>query len=248
MTIDILFEDDYILAIDKPAGIVVNRARSVQGTTIQDWVEENYSILFNAHPQTAEEKDRYFIFKNRSGVVHRIDKETSGVLLIGKTVDSFERLQQAFKQRTVRKTYTTLVHGRVEPREGSIDAPIGRLPWNRERFGVFAGGRESHTRYTVTKLYQRSMHDLYSLVDVFPTTGRTHQIRVHLHYIHHPVVSDLFYAGRKRVKEDRIWCSRLFLHACRIVVTHPIEGRVLTIESSLPSELQSALNSLKSID
>ena len=132
MDISILYEDDDLLAIDKPPGVVVNRAESVKGETVQDWTETYLSF-----PRRRESNDSDF--ESRAGIVHRIDKETSGILLIAKNPIAFEKLQSQFKDRTIKKTYLALVHGDLVPSEGEIRAPVGRLPWNRERFGIVPG-------------------------------------------------------------------------------------------------------------
>jgi 23S rRNA pseudouridine1911/1915/1917 synthase len=168
-----------------------------------------------------------------------LDKETSGLLIVAKTISAFENLQSQFKERKVTKTYIALVHGVVEPKEGEIIASVGRLPWRRERFGVLPGGREAITKYKVI-----SYHSLitdhgsqFTLVELYPKTGRTHQIRIHLKFIGHPIVGDYFYAGRKTARDDREWCPRLFLHASKITFFHPVTGKEVKFESELPKDL-----------
>lgn len=227
----ILYEDEHLLVIDKPAGWVVNAAQSVKTETVQDWIVRNFKF------QISNDQLR------RSGIVHRIDKETSGVLVIAKTPEVFENLQQQFKERKVEKTYVALVHGGVLPKEGVINAPVGRLPWNRERFGVLAGGRPAETSYRVIANYV--LHTTsYTLLELSPKTGRTHQLRVHLKSIGHPIVGDEFYAGRKTAREDRKWCPRLFLHAKSISFAHPVSGEKVNVVSELPEDLQKALAQL----
>ncbi len=237
----ILYEDPSLLVINKPSGMVVNRAESVVGETVEDWLASNFQFPISNFQD------------KRHGVVHRIDKETSGVLLIAKTPEVFEELQRQFKAREVEKTYVALVHGHVSPEEGIINAPVGRLPWNRERFGVFPGGRPAETKYKAIKHFSPqhlASHvpppTSYSLVEFYPKTGRTHQIRVHAKSIGHPVVADTFYAGRKTSRGDRKWCPRLFLHASRISFTHPVEGRRMTIEAPMPEDLQWVMDQLTS--
>ena len=227
----IIYEDQALLVVDKPSGWIVNEADTTTSQPVlQTWLKSlDYPLA----------KSR----EERSGIVHRLDKETSGVLLVAKTKEAFESLQEQFKSRMVQKTYTALVHGRVEPSEGEIEVPVGRLPWRRDRFGVLPGGRESKTSYKLEGYYQREAQK-YSLIKAFPKTGRTHQIRVHLKYIKHPVVGDEFYAGRKTARQERKWCPRLFLHASEIKFVHPKDGRSLSFESSLPSDLTSVLKSL----
>lgn len=228
----VLFEDDSLLIIDKPSGMVVNNAVSVKGETVQGWIEKNFQFeIFNFQ-------------ECRNGIVHRLDKETSGILLIAKTRLAFEELQRQFRDREVEKTYVALAHGKIEIRSGTISAPVGRLPWNRERFGVLPGGREAETRYRVIKLLSHSdkkkIEEL-SLLELYPMTGRTHQIRIHLKHIGHPVVGDSFYAGRKTARNDRKWCPRLFLHAAKISFTNPQSTTRIQIESPLSEDLQKVL-------
>lgn len=236
MKLPILYEDGSIVIVDKPSGVVVNRAESVKGITVQDWMEKTYPQSFE--DQTSPE------FSERSGVVHRLDKDTSGVLVLAKNPASFEIVKNQFKSREVTKKYAALVHGKVEPPEGSIHAPIGRLPWNRMRFGVFTGGRDAFTDYTRDTLYKGSDNDDLTLLTVTPHTGRTHQIRVHLQYINHPIVGDMLYGGRKTSKKDNEWCSRIFLHAKELRLKSPESGKELTIISPLPDDLQKILRTL----
>lgn len=236
MAPNIIFEDESVLILDKPAGIVVNRADSVRGQTMQDWVEEKAFDTFD----TSKPFDT---FRKRSGIVHRLDKETSGLLVVAKTKKSFEDLQSQFKKRTVKKTYTALVHGKVEPEEGTINVPVGRLPWNRERFGILPGGRKAETDYQADKYLQGEGKE-YTLLTLRPKTGRTHQIRIHLKYLGHPIVADEFYAGRKTARADRQWCPRLFLHASKISFKHPTSKRMVSFESALPTALKSVLSKL----
>lgn len=245
MNISILFEDEDILVINKPAGIVVNRAESVKGETVQDWVEEKLRITNDE--LRIEEKD----FKDRAGIVHRIDKETSGILLIAKTPQAFSELQRQFKERLVKKTYLAVAHGLLVPDEGEIRAPVGRLPWNRERFGIVPGGKESVTRYKVLQQIsiqhnsgnpRDSRNLLLSLVELYPETGRTHQIRVHLKYISHPIVGDFLYAGRKTSRDDRTWAPRVMLHAWKITFSHPKTGAELAIEAPIPDDMKEIIH------
>lgn len=233
MTPEIVHEDDDLLIINKPAGWIVNEAKTTAGNpVIQTWIKENFDF------------DTASNFDYRNGIVHRLDKETSGILIIAKTKSAFEKLQKSFKDRKVKKTYTALAHGKIEPKSGNVDSPVGRLPWNRERFGVLPGGRDATTEYEVDGYYKDNGGEEYSLVTLFPKTGRTHQIRIHLKHIGHPIVSDSFYAGRKRNRVDRKWCPRLFLHASQIRFTHPVSGNDLTVRAPLSEDLASALGTL----
>ncbi len=216
----VIFEDKNLLVITKPAGWIVNESTNTgNNPVLQDWLSQNFD---------------YEISKNkelRSGIVHRLDKETSGILLVAKTSDVFEKLQKEFADRNVKKTYIALVHGKVQQEKGTIDAPVGRLPWKRTKFGVYEGGRPAQTEYKVIKNYGN-----FSLLELHPKTGRTHQIRVHLKHIGHPIVSDPLYAGRKTNREDRKWCPRLFLHASELSILD------MNFKADIPSDLKSALN------
>ncbi len=232
MNIPILYEDGQIVVINKPPGIVVNRAESVKGETVQAWVENKFKI------QNVEVRIEDTDFRDRAGIVHRIDKETSGILLIAKSSEAFRELQRQFKERLVKKTYLAIVHGKLVPAEGEIRAPVGRLPWNRERFGVVPGGKEAVTRYArISNFKFQISNEELSLVELYPETGRTHQIRVHLKYINHPIVGDYLYAGRKTSRSDREWAARVMLHAYKIHFTHPTTGQILAIEAPIPDDM-----------
>ncbi|MDE2590184.1 MAG: RluA family pseudouridine synthase, partial [Patescibacteria group bacterium] len=187
-------------------------------------------------------------FYSRGGIVHRLDKETSGVLVVAKNPESFGKLKEQFMTRTTEKVYQALAHGKITPPEGEINAPVGRLPFNRMHFGVIAGGREAVTHYKVLSYYQAKFgkqKEALSLVELYPKTGRTHQIRVHLKYLNHPIVADPLYAGRKVGREDRRVLSRLFLHAVRLTFSHPKTGEKMIIEAPFPEELATFLQTLE---
>ncbi len=236
--IPILYEDDDLIVINKPAGIIVNKADTTKGEiTVQDWAEEKLKI--KKEKLKVEQGDD---FLNRGGIVHRLDKETSGILLIAKNPASFLELQRQFKERIVKKTYIALAHGKVVPEEGEINVPVGRLPWNRKQFGVVAGGREAKTKYkVVSSKYYEVVKDELSLLELYPETGRTHQIRVHLKYIGHPIFGDFLYAGRKTQRDDRKYLSRVFLHAAKISFLHPRTGEEISFTAALPTELENIL-------
>lgn len=237
MDIKIIFEDKYFIVIDKPRGVVVNRAESVKDETIQEWVEKKYTSDDSSVVERSEEA-----FYQRAGIVHRLDKETSGLLLIAKDPQTFEKLQRQFKERTIKKKYIALVHGKVIPARGEIVATVGRLPWNRERFGVLAGGREAATSYKLLKFLSLPTGEIFSLLEVTPLSGRTHQIRIHLKYIGHTIVGDNFYAGRKTYRRDIKFCPYLFLHAAYLSLPHPATGQNIEFKSDLPAELLTVLS------
>lgn len=275
--VKIIYEDNDLLVIDKPAGMVVNRAETVKRETVQDWVEtkikmKNKQSLISRKLENEKIK-KESDFLNRSGIVHRLDKETSGLLIIAKNEESFYELQRQFKEREVEKKYLTLVHGKVSPEKGKIEAPINRNPFDRKKFGVFLGGREAVTEYRVAGYYQKSQtgchaefisaspkdkgipkqvrndsesreKEFFTLVEVSPKTGRTHQIRVHFKYIGHPVVADEIYAGRKTSRDDRQWCPRLFLHASYLRFRQPKNKLKIKLESPLKQDLNLVLSNL----
>lgn len=249
MNLPILFEDDALLVIDKPAHVVVNRAQSVKGETVQDWAAlrfksqiTNPNVQMNITPEHWSLDIGHCEFCGRAGIVHRIDKETSGILLIAKTPEAFVELQRQFKARAIKKTYLAIVHGKLVPEEGEINAPIDRLPWNPQRFGVMPGGKASVTKYKVYNSYKN--YNDYTVVEVYPETGRTHQIRVHLKYINHPIIGDYLYAGRKTSRDDRKGeAPRVMLHAWKLSLAHPVTKKTLAIESPIPDDMNSIINS-----
>ena len=245
----ILFEDTDLLVINKPAGITVNRSQTTTGEkTVQDLVEEYLHIggVGEKNEESEGEEEDISDFLGRSGIVHRIDKETSGILLIAKNEKAFVNLQSQFKQREVHKTYQALAHGRVVPEKGEMNVPVGRLPWNRRQFGIVAGGRESVTFYEVMGYYRTDdkRREVVTLVKLRPITGRTHQIRVHLQYLGYPIFSDFLYAGRKTQREDRKLLERVFLHALEISFLHPRTNTRMELTAPLPSELEKVMDHL----
>lgn len=272
----ILFENESYLIIDKEAGITVNRSDTTSGEiTLQDLIDEyiqktqRTQIVGKSENQLSRISDRSDNltdrksdspsipsfpndsdeeFRKRSGIVHRLDKETSGLLIVAKNPKAFENLQAQFKERKVDKNYIALVHGKLTPPTGEISAPVGRLPWNRKRFGVLAGGREAVTHYeTISNIKYPISNETMTLVRLFPKTGRTHQIRVHLKYINHPIFADPLYGGRKTSRKDRALLPRIFLHAEEISFEDPETGEGVMFESKLPEELEKFIDSLEKI-
>jgi 23S rRNA pseudouridine1911/1915/1917 synthase len=231
----IVYEDDDLLVVDKPAGLVVHpaagppagRAGMRRGTLAGG--------LLAQRPELAGVGGG-----ERPGIVHRLDRDTSGLLVAAKNEAARANLARQWKERRVEKGYLALVHGRLEPLEGVIDAPIGRDPRHRQRMAVIEGGRAARTAYRVRQylIADETGEVWYSLVDVRPSTGRTHQIRVHFAALGHPVVSDRVYGRRSPV------LGRQFLHAYRLTFRHPADGRPLEFESHLPDDLSLALGQL----
>lgn len=230
-TPQIIFQDQDLMIIDKPSGMVINDSQTAMARqTLQGWLTKfDYEIS----------KDNLL----RSGIVHRLDKETSGIVIVAKNASCFYNLQDQFKSRLVSKNYIALAHGELDQSVGVIKEAVGRLPWGRGKFGVMIDGRDAITHYKVLKIFTRDS-DKYSLLELEPKTGRTHQIRIHLKHIGHPIVADAFYAGRKTSKRDRQWCPRLFLHAYKISFIHPVSKKKLTFMANLPVDLQEVQNQL----
>jgi len=200
--LDILFEDEYLICINKPAGMVVHPA---PGHTENTCV----NALLN-HCPLPSSRDL------RPGIVHRLDRDTSGVLIVAKTLEAQHKLAKDFSMRLIRKEYLAVTSG--HPKSSIVAAPIGRHPVKRKEMTILSGGRDAQTQ--VELLISRGE---FSLVKMVPTTGRTHQIRVHLKYLNTPVLGDSTY-GPKRLN-CRLKIERQLLHAHRIIFSHPILGR-----------------------
>ena len=252
---NIVFENDQFLVLDKPSGLVVNNSETVRQETLQDQLAKYLKL-----------KSSDLGVGDRAGIVHRLDRETSGLLVVAKTEASFENLQSQFAARQVKKEYLALVHGRIGKEKDLIKISMVRVG-KFGKFGVLkkheVGGRVTETEYELYKRYllaDEKFNELlassftksrrnylkvhaqnYSFLKVFPKTGRMHQIRVALKFIGHPVVSDLIYAPSKLLKFDRMWCPRLFLHSAGISFNDPNSGKKLNFKSELPQDLKKAL-------
>lgn len=226
-----MFEDAAIEVVDKPAGMVVNNAQTVKEETVQSWFANKVDL----GKGTGE-------FWEKGGVVHRLDKDTNGVMVLAKTPDAYEKIKQQFMERTTLKKYVALVHGKMNEDNGLITATIQRHPKDSRKFTV--GGEIDRSAITEWKVIQTLTKDGddYSLLELTPHTGRTHQLRVHLQSIHHPIVSDSIYGYRKKLKGDLSWCPRLFLHAKYLEFTHPVSGNRVHFEAQLPEVLQNLLH------
>lgn len=229
---EIIHSDSNFVVLNKPAGMIVNNADTSRDVfTVQDFLEEKFPGIILSEDESE--------FAKRGGIVHRLDKETSGVIIVALNEAAFLDFQSQFKNRTVAKEYTALCHGKVVE-EGEINVPIGRLPWNRMRFGVIPQGREAHTLFKVIeyKTFKNGKNsEILSLVRVYPRTGRTHQIRVHFQYAGFPIFADNLYAGRKNISRDRKFLNRHFLHASKISLLHPVTHKKTEFEAPLSPEL-----------
>ncbi len=238
--LDVVFEDDTVIVIDKPAGMVVHPGSGNQQGTMLNALLHHAPALGNVP---------------RAGIVHRLDKETSGLLVVAKTLPAQTHLVRQLQARTVKRDYLALVHGNVE-RDGEIDAPVGRDPQNRVRMAVTGGGKEARTRYRVVDQFPEAR---VTLVECSLDTGRTHQIRVHMQSIGHPLVGDGVYrSGRHFFKDaddtagspaalmkalDAV--GRQALHARRLAFVHPLSGETLSFESPLPEDFRQLLDALR---
>jgi 23S rRNA pseudouridine1911/1915/1917 synthase len=239
--LEIVFEDADLLVINKPAGMVVHPAAGNWHGTLVNAVLHHCPDLEGVGGA------------HRPGIVHRLDKDTSGLILVAKNDAAHRALQAQFKARTVHKTYLALVHGWLRPERGEINAPIGRDPRNRQRMAVvsLSQGRAAVTQYEVRQYLEHVMGNSrvsgasdarYTLVACHPLTGRTHQIRVHLAHIRHPIVGDVRYGGGRRAS---LACPRQFLHAERIRFILPATSQEVEVAAPLPADLQAVLDGLQ---
>jgi len=217
---DVIHEDPHLLVVDKPAGLVVHPGAGKERSTLAGGLLHRFPDLAGVG------------VTGREGIIHRLDQGTSGLLLVARSNEVHQLLQAQLQKREIRRSYLALVHGVPAMPTGTIDAPIGRDPAYPTRKKVVAGGRPSRTHYRV-----RSSHEVAALLEVDLETGRTHQIRVHLAAIDHPVVGDRAYSRRR----DPIPVRRMFLHAYRLDLIHPITGDQLAIESPLPADLAAVM-------
>lgn len=223
IALNIVYEDDCMLAVDKPAGLVVHPAPGHQTGTLVNALLHHCSYLAGIGGV------------QRPGIVHRLDKDTSGLVMVAKTDAAHQSLTRQFKDRTLTKVYLALVKGKVASDNGIIDSPIGRHKIHRKKMTSGAPhGREAKTRYEVI---QRFGHFTY--LRLYPKTGRTHQIRVHLASIKHPVLGDTLYGGSLDPKYPGL--SRQALHAHRLELLHPESGQPLVLESPLPPDMAAYL-------
>ena len=230
----ILFEDDYLMAVDKPPGLVVHPAPGHPGATLVN------GLLFHC----PEVKDIGAV--QRPGIIHRLDKDTSGVILVAKCSLAHEKLSYQFKERKIRKEYLALVWGHMLSASGRIDFPIGRHPKDRKKMSVNSfRGRRAETLWHVKEIFTRA-----SLLELDLKTGRTHQIRVHCAAINHPILGDEIYGKnrqntirKKDGSEKKI--PRQMLHAWRIAFEHPVEKKEMVFEAQMPDDMKEILDSLK---
>lgn len=221
--LDIVYEDDDLIVVNKPSGLVVHPAPGHTHGTLVNGLLKHCNQLSNMNGET------------RPGIVHRIDKDTSGLLVVCKNNFSHKNLSEQLKNKTTTRTYIAIVTGSISHNLGRIEAPIGRDPSNRKKMAVVPNGKPAVTHFKVLKRYRD-----FTLVELNLETGRTHQIRVHMSYINHPVLGDPLYGVKKQTTE-----FGQYLHAMKLGFIHPRTGEYLEFSSELPKEFLDKLNDLK---
>jgi 23S rRNA pseudouridine1911/1915/1917 synthase len=223
----VLSEDDDIIVVDKPRGVAAHPTPGWTGPTVIG------GLLAAGHAVATSGA------AERQGIVHRLDANTTGVMVVAKSEPAYSALKRAFREHAVDKRYHALVQGHPDPLRGTVDAPIGRHPSGDGRFAVVSGGRPSVTHYDTLEAFRAA-----SLTSVDLETGRTHQIRVHMAAIRHPVAGDLLY-GADPVLAARLGLTRQWLHAVSLTFAHPADGRQVSFTSAYPADLAHALDVLR---
>ena len=233
MEIPILFENDEVVVINKPAGLMVHSDGRTKKPTLVDWILEKYPAIAGVgEPQAG---------MDRPGIVHRLDEDTSGALVIAKTAESFEHLKGQFKDRETQKEYHAFVWGHFKENEGVVDEPIGRSSGDFRRWqagrGIRGEVREAMTRWQAALQFEDENGELFSFMHLFPKTGRTHQLRVHMKYLQRPIVADSLYGPSKPLA---LGFHRLALHARKLTFSL-LNGQEMTIEAPYPPDFAEAL-------
>jgi len=223
----VVHEDDDVLVVDKPVGVAAHPSPGWDGPTVLGGLAAAGYRLSASGPQ------------ERQGIVHRLDVGTSGLMVLARSDRAYTALKDAFRERTVDKTYHALVQGHPDPLTGTVDAPIDRHPTSAYRFAVVAGGRDSITHYTTLEAFRHA-----SLLEIHLETGRTHQIRVHMAALRHPCVGDVTY-GADPTLARRLGLDRQWLHAVRLGFAHPADGRYVAYSSDCSADLRQALEQVR---
>lgn len=230
--LDLLYEDEHLLVVNKPAGLVVHPAAGNWSGTLQN-------ALLHHDPELVK--------LPRAGIVHRLDKDTTGLMVVARSLPAHKRLVEALQAREIKREYMAVVNG-LPTAGGTVDAPIGRHPVNRVRMAVVAGGKPARTHFRISERFRA-----HTLLDVQLESGRTHQIRVHMAYIHHPLVGDPVYGGRLKMPPAASEALRSLLqtfgrqalHARRLSLAHPLSGKEMAWESPVPEDLAMLLDELR---
>jgi 23S rRNA pseudouridine1911/1915/1917 synthase len=243
--LDVVYEDEWLIVLDKPAGMVVHPAPGSEYGTLVNALIWRYGYEHLAQVQG----------EDRPGIVHRLDKDTSGLMLCAKDTQVGLALQEAIRVKQVDRRYLALVNGNIAPQTGQVDAPLIKHPKYRQfmKVGVGPGMRTAVTTFKVLERYlQGQFDDGYTLVECKLFSGRMHQIRVHMEYINHPLVGDPFYGHQnksgnklKAWQRQQLGLDRQFLHSHWLEFTHPHTGKLMHFESALPPELQYVLDGLE---
>ena len=223
----VVYEDDDIVVVDKPRGVAAHPTPGWTGPTVLE------GLLAAGHTIATSGA------AERQGIVHRLDANTTGLMVLAKSEPAYSALKQAFREREIDKRYHALVQGHPDPLRGTIDAPIGRHPSGDGRFAVVAGGRPSVTHYDTLEAFRGA-----SLAEIILETGRTHQIRVHMSALHHPCAGDRLY-GADPVFAEHLGLTRQWLHAVELGFAHPADGRRVDFTSDYPDDLAHALDVLR---
>jgi 23S rRNA pseudouridine1911/1915/1917 synthase len=223
----VVYEDDDIVVVDKPRGVAAHPTPGWTGPTVLE------GLLAAGHTIATSGA------AERQGIVHRLDANTTGLMVLAKSEPAYSALKQAFREREVDKRYHALVQGHPDPLRGTIDAPIGRHPAGDGRFAVVAGGRPSVTHYDTLEAFRGA-----SLAEIILETGRTHQIRVHMAALRHPCAGDRLY-GADPVFAEHLGLTRQWLHAVELGFAHPADGRRVSFTSDYPDDLAHALDVLR---
>ena len=221
LELPIIYEDDGCVVLNKPAGVLTHSKGAYNPEpTVATWLATRKGYAFKDESENM-----------RAGIVHRLDRATSGVMICAKNPNALKHLQKQFQDRKAKKTYIARVQDRVRPEKAIIDLPIERNPKQPQRFRVGANGKPAITAYETLEYIEDKKIGIDSLLELKPMTGRTHQLRVHMHYLKHPIVGDTFYDGRK--------ARRLYLHAHLLEITLPSKERV-TFEAPMPNDFVEA--------
>jgi 23S rRNA pseudouridine1911/1915/1917 synthase len=246
--LDIFYEDEFLAVINKPAGLAMHPGASLPGGTLANSIAYHFNFdLSEKIYDTPDFPINQPKLQKRIGIVHRLDKQTSGLVVVAKDQMAHENLSEQFRERTVEKIYLALVHGETEKDSGRIETFIGRDKHNRLKMRVTKQGRNAISLWKVKKRFRK-----FTLLEVEIKTGRTHQIRVHLAYINHPIVGDeLYNSGRDntvydvKIRQAIQNLGRFFLHAEKLSFTHPVTTERLSFFAPLPDELSDFLKSLE---
>lgn len=244
--LDIVLEDEFLAVINKPAGMIVHPGAGVSNGTLANALAYHFGVgVSELHG--GDEQSEIQNLRSKIGIVHRLDKDTSGLIVVAKDEQTHEALAEQFRAREVYKSYVALVHGNPQENSGTIDRPLARDRWHRTKMTVAANGRSALSIWKVKKRFEK-----FALLDVEIKTGRTHQIRVHLASINHPVVGDATYnEGRDNTIADHDMrravesLNRVFLHAEKLSFTHPKTAERVELVQPIPHELTDLLENLK---